>query len=106
MAPQDAPNSAVWNPYEGRYVAVEEILLDADVNGNPDSTKLKRWIMVNSKRPGLYIVITENPHMVVPTEANGGRDFFTRTESFFSSCTYTIVILDPRCAFLSKGDLS
>lgn len=106
VSPRDEVNSNVINPEQGRYTVIEEILLDSKVDGTPDSAKLKRWVVCNSVRRGIFLVITENPHLVVPTEANGGRDYFTRTESFFSSTTYDIRILDPRCAFLSLGNLT
>lgn len=103
VSPRDEVNANVINPYQAKYRAVKELVLDTLATGLVDTTKSKRWALCDTTRPGVILCITENPHLVAPTPSNGGVQYLSRTETWFSSTTYAIVVLDPRCSILSTG---
>jgi len=103
-SPVDAPNSGVYNPFQGKYRLVRAMWLDSDNQGNVDSTKSKYWLMVDMMNLGAYLEVTENPTLSAPTEFNGGTNWYNENSTAKASACYEPVVLDPRFVVFSSGD--
>jgi hypothetical protein len=99
----DAPNAGVVNVYQGKYRVVQAMWLDSTATGVVDTTKSKYWMLVNTRVPGAYLYVLENPTVTMPTEANGGLDFFTENRTAKATAMYEPVVLDPRAYIFSDG---
>ena len=104
MAPVTAPNSGVFNPLRNAMRVLRYIYIDANVQGQVDTTKSEYWAMIDTKNPGGYVIVTEQPNVLVPTLNNGGIQWLNDNRTIRGTMCYIVTWLNPRSFCGSTGD--
>ena len=104
-----AGNSGVYNPYNGAYKILRVFEIDQTVTAGAlsipvDTTKSKQWMLVCTKNPGAYLIVTQNPTLMTPTFSNGGVNYMNGNKTWHASAIYEPVVLDPRNYVISTAN--
>lgn len=104
VSPRDESNAGVMNPYEKKYKMLVLKFLDSAADSTYNSAKNKYWFLVDSSNTGLYLYVTENPHMTAPTPGGAGDNFFNENWTFKATAAYGLELLQARGIIGSSGD--
>lgn len=104
ISPRDESNSGVMNPYQNKYRLLVLKFLDSLATSLYDSTKNKYWFLIDTSNTGLYMKVTENPHVTSPTPGSNGENFFNDNWTFKATATYGLELLQARGIVGSTGD--
>lgn len=104
MAPATAPNSGVYNPLRNALRVLRYQYLDSVAAGTVDTTKSEYWALVDTKNPGGYVYVTEQPNVMVPTLSNGGVQWLNDNKTIRGTTCYSVVWMNWRNIQLSSGD--
>lgn len=103
-ASPDGLNEGVINVNQGRYRKVRIPRLATTATGAVDSTKAKRWGIIDAGNSDFMMGITERPRLKTPALGNNGEDFSTDDWNFGARWGYGIVVVSGRSAKFSKWD--
>lgn len=98
----DAGVAGVDNVYKGKYGHIILDYLSTDANGVYDSTKAKRWMLVNLNSKESVLKVLEQPTFIPPTN-NGGEDFETMDWKFAAHAALAICHVRATDKVLSTG---
>ena len=97
-------NSAIVNVYKGKYQILVLDYLAKSALGARDSTKEKRWFLVDKAHTDAVLEISEQPHLVSPQPGSNSEAFETDDWLFKCSAAYGLEVTDPKWLVVSLGD--
>jgi hypothetical protein len=101
----DAGVAGVDNVYKGKYTLIVLPYLSTTAAGVYDSTKAKRWMLVNLNHKESVLKVLEAPTFIPPTE-NDGKEFETMDWKFACHAAYALAHVRATDKVVSKGDAS
>ena len=96
-------NSGVVNVFQNKYQHVIGYRIATTAAGGVDTTKSKRWALIDSNLSDFYFTVLQEAQLSSPTKGNNGEDISSGNWTYVVDAIYGMCIVTPRAFRISNG---